>query len=543
MNYREFCEFARDHIKEFLPAKYQNAEVSLQEVLKGGDKTRIGLMVKTESNISPNVYLEEFFEEYSNGKDLEKVMKNIADFRDAHEVSQEFDVSMITDFDKAKDLIQPRLINGNTNFSYLMDKPNMSLPGGIVEMFAVKLGNGMSSPVTEQMMESWGVSAGDLHDLAQHNQPQSLDEVYFKPLGEVLCELQGIPFDSPQGEFFLNQAPSMYVLSNNERTHGASLITNSELMDEIADKIGPDFKVVPSSIHECLILPADSIDREAMEEMIHSINEGEVLPEERLSDSLFIYDNDTHGLVTAWDIENYNNIDRDLEVQLRVLVENPDMKLLFSAPAIDGVTGRKQELCLIGGRDNNGEEFYEFGPVIALNSPSGPGVNNCGTLQGLKETLTQRLDSAYFTKSEKEVFRSFIEVLDGVDLFRDQELDAEPPIWDDQVGYEPTEEQVLISNLNDTFKDAYDKFGENRMDGGLSYKEALDIGDALINARNPIVEYLIDTRGDFFTSDREVAALGYSYKKYEAEIKKFNEQEPDVEKERPSVSVDPDIDL
>ncbi len=106
-------------------------------------------------------------------------------------------------------------------------------------------------------------------------------------------------------------------------------------------------------------------------------------------------------------------------------------------------------------------------------------------------------------------------------------MSAEPPVWEDQEGYELSEEEILISNLNDTFREIYDKLGSDKMDGNLSYKEALDIGDALINARNPIVEYLIDTRGDFFTSDREVATLGYVYKENEANIKKFIEPKPE----------------
>ncbi len=102
----------------------------------------------------------------------------------------------------------------------------------------------------------------------------------------------------------------------------------------------------------------------------------------------------------------------------------------------------------------------------------------------------------------------------------------------------------FIDSINATIDSTYrDLYEGKQVESSVSYSEALDIGDALIQARNPIIKSLIEARGDYFSSDREVAALGYAYKEHEAEIKKHNELEPNVEQNHPSASVEPDMDI
>ena len=68
MNYEEFKQEVADRIKEFLPEKYADADVSIQTVVKNNDQKLDGLMVKLEdSNIAPNIYLNQFYEQHEDG--------------------------------------------------------------------------------------------------------------------------------------------------------------------------------------------------------------------------------------------------------------------------------------------------------------------------------------------------------------------------------------------------------------------------------------------------------------------------------------------
>ena len=74
MDFEEFKNSVADQIKDFLPEKYADATVELQEVTKNNDTVLTGILIKTEeSNIAPNIYLEGFFEQYQDGRDMDDI--------------------------------------------------------------------------------------------------------------------------------------------------------------------------------------------------------------------------------------------------------------------------------------------------------------------------------------------------------------------------------------------------------------------------------------------------------------------------------------
>ena len=112
---------------------------------------------------------------------------------------------------------------------------------------------------------------------------------------------EGIPENDPMVDLMLppeDAGTQMYVLSNTQNVNGASEILNQKAMDEIAEKLGGDFIVLPSSVHETIILPIDQgMDSNELEGMVQQINAGVVSDEDKLSDHVFQYDSESHELV------------------------------------------------------------------------------------------------------------------------------------------------------------------------------------------------------------------------------------------------------
>ncbi|MBR6173140.1 MAG: hypothetical protein IKQ49_08255 [Eubacterium sp.] len=76
--------------------------------------------------------------------------------------------------------------------------------------------------------------------------------------------------------------------------------TMAAMLTMIAQQMGTDFFVLPSSVHEVLILPDDgSQDLESLQFMVREINRTEVAPEDRLSDFVYHYDAQDHVLERA----------------------------------------------------------------------------------------------------------------------------------------------------------------------------------------------------------------------------------------------------
>lgn len=80
----------------------------------------------------------------------------------------------------------------------------------------------------------------------------------------------------------------MYVLTNSEQQLGSGLIVHDKVLRHILDTIGEDIYILPSSLHELIIIPSSVVDDENyLTKMVHEINTHEVEPEDRLSDDVY----------------------------------------------------------------------------------------------------------------------------------------------------------------------------------------------------------------------------------------------------------------
>ncbi|MDO4649881.1 MAG: DUF5688 family protein, partial [Eubacteriales bacterium] len=105
--------------------------------------------------------------------------------------------------------------------------------------------NGVSSVlITNQMLENYGITADQLHqdamDAAVINNPAT-----FRTMQEVLSGLMGMPADMMPPM----DGPQMYVASVESTMNGASVIAYPDFMEQVADQVGGDFFVLPSSNH------------------------------------------------------------------------------------------------------------------------------------------------------------------------------------------------------------------------------------------------------------------------------------------------------
>ncbi len=86
----------------------------------------------------------------------------------------------------------------------------------------------------------------------------------------------------------------MYVLTNDLRMHGAGCLLYDGLMQKCAKKLGGSFVIIPSSIHELLLIPeSDSPDPEDLNAMVREVNQDCVAADEFLSDHIYHYAADT----------------------------------------------------------------------------------------------------------------------------------------------------------------------------------------------------------------------------------------------------------
>ena len=83
----------------------------------------------------------------------------------------------------------------------------------------------------------------------------------------------------------------MYVATTPDKIHGAGVLAYQDFMDQAAERAGGDFFILPSSIHEILIVPDDgNATLSQLQDMVREVNATQVAPEEKLTDNVYHYD-------------------------------------------------------------------------------------------------------------------------------------------------------------------------------------------------------------------------------------------------------------
>ena len=92
----------------------------------------------------------------------------------------------------------------------------------------------------------------------------------------------------------------MFCLTNKDKMNGASLLLQEDIRKQIGECLGSDYFVIPSSIHEVLILPDNGIFQvPELNAMVKEVNETKVEREEQLSDKVQFCDGKTAVMENA----------------------------------------------------------------------------------------------------------------------------------------------------------------------------------------------------------------------------------------------------
>lgn len=280
----EFAKAAKKRIEEI----YDDVEVTMKTVTKnnGVSLTGIAISVK-DKNETPIIYIDKAFCQYKAGKvSMEGVIQEIVEIYESS-IIDNLPKSLLRsfyDFDKIKDKICFRLVNKELNLSLLEDTPHIIFQNDLAVIFYILVKNAedgiQSITIKNSAMALWDIDTMQLYDLAAEN-TRRIFGIKLMTIGDML------------GQQFLNdliEESPMYVATNNECLFGANIMLYNDVLEEFADKIGMDFYIIPSSVHECIFVPLNNnMDVSEIIKMIFEVNTTAVADEEVLSYSVYIY--------------------------------------------------------------------------------------------------------------------------------------------------------------------------------------------------------------------------------------------------------------
>lgn len=122
-NYQEFMDYVKENVADYLPEKFEQADITVHQMVKNNDVMLDGLNIHDpDSNLSPNIYLNPLYEQYENGRDLDEIVAEVADTyveNMGSALTRDFQLNVddIRNFEAVKDNIFPKLVNLEKNSS------------------------------------------------------------------------------------------------------------------------------------------------------------------------------------------------------------------------------------------------------------------------------------------------------------------------------------------------------------------------------------------------------------------------------------------
>lgn len=285
MTYFQFIHAVETKVKKEVK---EEKTVSIHTNVKNNGVKRSGIMITEKGiNISPTIYLEEYFQQFRRGYPLEQIAKDIVELYEKIRFQNSWEEGeKVKDYEFIKDKIIYRLIGREENQELLEEIPYKSyLDLAIIYYVLLEVDEyGMASMmIRKEHMEMWKVTEEDLYYLACKN-TQELLPYEFAPMRTVIEELLG--FEAEE-----NPTEKMYILSNEMRSYGAAALIYPDCLRKIAAEVGENFFVLPSSVHETIIVAeSEAPDKEELCSLVEEINETQVEAEEVLSDRAYYYD-------------------------------------------------------------------------------------------------------------------------------------------------------------------------------------------------------------------------------------------------------------
>lgn len=272
-------DYTREDIIEKLKVRYPHLTFTPTTVTKNGDVEMDGIIVKNEAPIAPTIYTDSIIEKSSCLDEAVDIISGIIDQNSAPEI----DINKLQDRDFILDRI--RIGVQKSSDEDLVKKPVPYFPGmdeylyfsehtGSHDSWSVRIKSGLLETAGIDEEEAWSIAEKHTFEAATINS-----------MAEILAGMTGMDsseFDVPD--------VGMYVISNEEKMKGAASILDRDLLSRFAkDHDCSSIVVIPSSIHECILVPVhDTVNIEEFDTMVKEVNATQVSPEDVLVDRAYL---------------------------------------------------------------------------------------------------------------------------------------------------------------------------------------------------------------------------------------------------------------
>ena len=271
VDYELFKTVVTQRIGDYLPEEFRNTHPKIQRVNKvNGAKDAFCMEPDDpdDQKAIPTLYLDDIYVDFAVDEDLNRVLSEVA-YVFMTCSGRYIPDELKGDIRDLTDGIIFQLVNAELNEELLKELPHRRwLDLAVIYRVVFRRNeDGIDSfLLSYEHLEDIGISEEDLYELAMEN------------------TVRMFPVDRIDG------GDSMFILTNDVAWGGASTILYPGEMNRLAEKIGGDYFLLPSSVHEFFVIPAKRTNPEKLVSMLRVGNGIAVRMEEVLSNSIYRFD-------------------------------------------------------------------------------------------------------------------------------------------------------------------------------------------------------------------------------------------------------------
>lgn len=297
MEYKEFVEYIKMNTGYIAG---EGGNITINHVIKNNGCEMDGLVIMEKGkDIAPTIYLDSFYELYTNGENIKSIIRQIEIVYEQNKNNVTFDVNILKHFDTIKDKIVYKVVNYRSNEKLLEQVPHKRILDLAVVFYCLldnEYGRSATALIYNNNLKNWNVTIDDVYKAALKNTPDLLHSKISSM--SALFEKCGVNVDGEEVDLKDYVPSDMYVLTNESKLNGAACILYENVLYDFAQKLGADLYILPSSVHEVILLPKLSMfEKDELVNMVKEVNTEGVAADEVLSDHVYEY-NRTERLIT-----------------------------------------------------------------------------------------------------------------------------------------------------------------------------------------------------------------------------------------------------
>ena len=322
MVYEQFLDAVKERMTLALGEGY---ELVLRRVPKNNGLILDGLCItKENAHVAPAIYLNPCYQQYQEGRPLDEIVHEILDLYRQNDTPPPLNYELLSDYHGIKSSIACKLIHAKSNVTLLKQVPHIPwMDLALVFYLCIHEDDTglMTAMIHNNHLDIWNISLEELKETALSNTPRLFPPV-ITSMASIIEELREELRYQPEGGGAAddahrrdprswetqaqpplippNDTSPFYVLSNRSGINGAACILYDDVLKNFADGMEKDLIILPSSIHEVLLLPDEGdISYEEMSRLVTHINHSEVPEEDRLSNQVYLYSRETGSITMA----------------------------------------------------------------------------------------------------------------------------------------------------------------------------------------------------------------------------------------------------